>query len=286
MKYGRNHLYVQIIMVLLLIISTGSFFILIPELNFGLAILFIAVILLGLLSLLIAYLGVKRNEEKIKNLPEPYKKSFINAQEAIYLSQMPRAMKKENLDMVLEIFEHAALAGRNVKEVTGDFSVFIENFTKSSKHKMSVTYWFFYCTSFFLGYIIAMKLYEVIRLGSFTMDHFKSESIDVGILIVYALISYVFMPWLLIAMRKSAKAEWSNLKKLWLVLPFSVPFGLFAGLILMPKGAVSEWMNQSVKWLDAIENFSMIVVAFMVSVYFMNFMKRRLARKQFENDSF
>jgi DNA-binding ferritin-like protein (Dps family) len=256
---------------------------LIPDINIGIVTLFVFIILLGVISTLVAYIGLKRNESKLENLSQPYKERYMVIQESVYLASISKTMKKEILEMVLEIFEHANLNERDVNEVIGDTDTFINNFISKKQRHLTPMFWLTYGSTFFLGYIIFMKLYKVIRLGTLSYDAFLTESLDVGIVISYALISYVFMPWLLMTMRKVNRNRDSVFSSLKLVLPFIVPVFLFGILILTPDGKFRNFLDQPLIIFNHLEGLLLLFIAFLISLMGYKFETRKMTRKNLEN---
>lgn len=283
MKFGKIHFYIQIILTVILCSSSLLFIWLIPDVNIGIVTLFVFIILLGVISTLVAYLGLKRNESKLENLSQPYKERYMVIQESVYLASISKTMKKEILEMVLEILEHANLNGRDVNEVIGDTDTFINNFISKKQRHLTPMFWLTYGSTFFLGYIIFMKLYKVIRLGTFSYDAFLTESLDVGIVISYALISYVFMPWLLMTMRKTNRNRESIFSSLKLVLPFIVPVFLFAILILTPDGKFRNFLDQPLIIFNHLEGLLLLFIAFLLSLIGYKLETRKMTRKNLEN---
>lgn len=227
---GKYKLYMSVGLSVLIIILTLVLLAISKEAAV-ISILLSMVILLAIMAVFINYLALKKLRRAVDNLPDSYQEVYVDAQEVIALSSISTQEKKELKEMVLEIFEHAALDQRDVNDVIGnDLKGFLDPFIRTAGGQTSFLYLFAYGGFLFMAYLIAMKLYKVIRPG-FAMENFKTETLDLGITMTYFLIAFIFFPWLILTLKKAANEQWTGLKRLRTLMPFIIPIGLMFFLI-------------------------------------------------------
>lgn len=223
----------------MLIIQAVVFMIFKPEMAVGVLMLFGLIVLLGLVAVVMSYKSLKDTQSRVKDLSSKFKEAYIDANELVGMSTMPKADKKETMLMILEIFESADNDQRTVDDVTkGDFEAFMQGgFVVATGGKMSMTYIFAYSTMMYIAYILFMKLYKVVRPGGDFLYNIESEILDFGIIAVYGIIAFVFLPWVLWVMNKATRERWSGFKKVWVVVPFALPIILMMAMILITDSA-------------------------------------------------
>lgn len=281
MKTGRVKLYMIAGLTVLLLVATLLFMALYPaELNTGLWLMFSLVILLAIMASVFMFIGLKRIKVRVSNLPKPYAKAYIDAQEQIALSSMTRLMKHETQEMVLEIFEHAVLDGRKLKDVIkGDLKGFVQGFITEAGGEPNMLYWFSYSSLLFVGYLLFMKLYKVIRVGYFNTDLFKTETLDVGITLSYGLIACLFFPWLMIVMRKAASEQWEGSKRIMTLLPFSVPFLIFGALIGIKDEVIRGFLDAPFVIFGTLYHFVTGIAVLVILIFLMKYAQRMQLRE-------
>ncbi|MCK8060174.1 MULTISPECIES: DUF1048 domain-containing protein [unclassified Fusibacter] len=276
MRTGRYKLFMTVGLAVLLIAQAVVFIAIGPEMTSGLWFLMSVVIMLAILAVGIAFVTIKKIERRIDSLPDGFSNAFMDANELIGLSSMTRTMKQETTAMILEIFEHAALQNRTVEEVTGgDLESFMEDFITAAGGDPIPLYWFSYSSLLFVGYLLMIKIYKVVRVGNFSMDHFKTETLDVGITLTYALIAYLFFPWLMIVMKKAAREQWQGLKRLYILFPFIVPIGLLSLLIGVNNEPLRSFLDQPLDVFGSPYGFVMGILVFMACILLMNYSRRK-----------
>jgi len=193
--------------------------------------MFSIIIILALGAVAANYYGLNQLNKRIEALPEDFKLAFIDAKESIGLSAMSRDMKKSAESAILEILEHAALDKRDLDNVIRpDFETFMNGFIKEGKGQYTFKYLFSTSIVMFISYMYLMKLYKVLKV-SLTLDSFSMETLDVGIVFSYAIIAFIFLPWMMIAMKAGAMKQWKGPKRILIALPFILPVALLVLLI-------------------------------------------------------
>lgn len=278
LKYGKYRLFMSIGVSILLIVLAVLIITLGPQMNSGLWGLYSIIILLSIGASIVIYTKIRRTERRISSLPSEYVKVYVDAQELIGLSSMNRIMKKEIAAMILEIFEHASQENRDVDEVIdGNLDEYMEEFLNASGGEPTALYWFSYSSLLFTGYLLFIKLYKVIRLGGFNLNGFETETLDLGITITYAIISFVFFPLLMIILKKVAKEQWTGIKSMMALLPFIIPVGL---LVLLMNGneTFREFVDQPFPIFNSIYTFILGIVVFIGFGFLMKYAQKKQLR--------
>lgn len=279
-KVGQYKLFMSIGLALLVIIL-GYVFSVITH-GKGLWILFSVIVLLAMIAVAVNFMSIKLLKGKLNNLPDPYKKVYMDAQEAVGLSSMSKLQKKEVNEMILEIFEHASLDQRDINDVIDhNLEAYVNQFINIAGGKPSFLYMFSYSSFLFVIYLIFIKLYKVIRPG-FDLDNFKTETLDFGITATYALIAFIFFPWLMMIMKKASIERWNNKKRLLILLPFIIPFGLMALLILVRIPEVVDILDMAVPMFSSIYSFFIGVLAAVGFFILMKYAQRKQMKKSIE----
>lgn len=278
MKYGKYRLFMSIGLTILLILSAVLIITLGPQMNSGLWYLYSLIVLLSIGASIFIFTKVKRTEKRINRLPAEYVKMYMDAQELIGLSSMNQTMKKETSAMILEIFEHASQENRNVYEVIGgNLDEYMKEFLKASGGEPTVLYWFSYSSLLFTGYLLFIKLYKVIRVGGFNLSSFETETLDLGVTITYAIISFVFFPLLMITLKKAAKEQWNGLKSILTLVPFIIPVGLLA-LLMNGNETFHEFVDQPFPIFSNIYTFILGIVVFIGFGFLMKYAQKKQLR--------
>ncbi len=231
---GKNKLFLSIGTTLLIIVALLVIFAATPAARPVLLTLSGAVVLMALLSVVCAYEKYKRIKERVSRLPGDYQTTYLNIHELLGTYRMSEYDRQNILSMVLEIFEHANLDQRPVDDVVGgNLASFVDSFANETGKSQSPGYLFGYSTSLFLGFLLFIKAYKVIRTGSITPAVLNSETLDIGIVATYFIIAYVFVPWLILSIRKSTRQQWDGMQKLKLMIPMLIPVGLMMALIMI-----------------------------------------------------
>lgn len=279
MKFGKYRLFMSIGLLVLLILLAIVFIALGPKMNTGLWFFFSVTVLLAIGGSIFTYTMVKKTETRIKVLPSEYVKVYMDAQELIGLSSMSHTMKKETAAMILEIFEHAAQENRKVDEVIGgNLEEYMEEFLSASGGEPSPLYWISYSSLLFIGYLLFFKIYKVIRLGEFNLNSFETETLDFGITITYAIISFVFFPSLMIILKKAAREQWKGIKRIVILLPFLIPAGLFSLLLGNRNESLLQFIDQPIAVFSNIYTFSLGILVFIGFVFLMKYAQKKELR--------
>jgi DNA-binding ferritin-like protein (Dps family) len=276
MKAGRYKLYMSTGLAILLIIQAIVFIAIRPNMTSGLWFLFSVIILLALMVVGITVVMAKKIEHRVNKLPSSYVSVYMDAQELIGLSSMNRTMKSETSAMILEIFEHAALENRLIEDVIcNDLEEFMKEFITAAGGDPIPLYWFSYSSLLFIGYLLLMKVYKVVKIGNLSIEHFKTETLDVGIVLTYALIAYLFFPWLMIVMKKAAREQWLGIKRIYIMLPFIIPVGLMSLLIGVNTEPFRKFLDHPIIIFSSIYSFFIGILVFVGCIGLMKYSQKK-----------
>lgn len=281
---GKMKMFLTLGLTLILIVQVVMFLLLKPEASYALPFFYI-IVGLALLALLMNYLNLKKVEKRVKALPKDYKNFYVNANEVIAMSTMHRSQKKFTIDMILEILEHAHQDGRKLEDlVKNNPKGFIEGFVNASGGKLSYLYLLGYSTMIFVLYLFLLKGYNVFRNGDGRLADLATQPLDLGIVITYVLIAFVFFPWLLISLQKAAANQSTGLSRLKILLPLTLPIGLMAGLIVIRAPWLRTFLDQP---MPIMNNVWLILFWFVVGLggyALTRYVKRKQIRKSLMDD--
>ncbi len=231
---GNNKLVLSIGTVLLIVVALLVIFATTPDARPALSTLSGIIVLMAVLSVVFAYEKYKRVKERVSKLPKDFQMTYLDIYELLGTYTISKFDRQNILAMILEIFEHASLDQRTVDDVIGgNLASFVDSFANETGKSQSPGYLFVYSTSLFLGFLLLIKVYKVIRTGSITLAALNNETLDIGIVAAYFIISYVFFPWLTLSIRKSTRQQWQGAQKLRLLIPMFIPVGLMMALIII-----------------------------------------------------
>ena len=110
---------------------------------------------------------------------------------------------------------YAAFADRSVDEVTGnDMKNFIEGFIDAAGGRSSGLYYFLYGTMTMFLYMIILKVYLFLKAGGIDFSLAETRTMNLLIIIFFACVSFIVLPWLMILIRKAASEQWTGLKRM------------------------------------------------------------------------
>ncbi len=234
MNSGRMKVYLSSGLALVLLVQVVLFFLINDKFRLGVSIILSIMVALALLNVYFNYQSVRKSEEKVKSLSDEYRNFYLNADEAVKSSSMKKWDKKNTMDMILEILLHAYEDGRRLEDLIGsDSSAYINNFIQASGGRFTPLYMFGLSTTSFFLYLLLIKAYKVVRQGEVSLKSISIETLDVGIVVIYFIIAFMFMPWLLLVLQKASLEQWSGFKKLLIFLPLSIPILLILVLIIV-----------------------------------------------------
>ncbi|GMQ56347.1 hypothetical protein AN1V17_07400 [Vallitalea sediminicola] len=272
---SRNKIFITVGFTILLVIQMLIFLSVKGFESASLMVLFIAIILLAFIAIGISTIDLKQTKERVKNLPEEYKKVYLDANEIITMSTMTKGQKRDTMVMVLEIFEHAAIEKRDVYEVIGnDLRVYLDEFIEVSGGRTTPLHLIGYSTFSFVAYLVAMKLYLLSKNSEWSLEGLKANPLNLGIIVVYAVIAYVFMPLNLIIMQKAANEQWIGIKRGLILIPFVIPIGLIAAMMLIRDPHIKAIVDMDVPIFT-----SVISVFIGAVVLFISFLLMKIGRK-------
>lgn len=276
-KTGQYKLFMSICLSILVTLITVILLVITKEKE-TIAIVFSMVIILACLAIAVNYMSLVNLRNSVDMLPQDYKDTYVNAQEVIGLSSISNSKKKEINQMILEIFEHAAMDQRDINEViAGDLKGFLQPFISQTGHQLSMSYLLLYSAFLYVVYLLFMKLYKVIRPG-FLLENFKTETLDFGITASYFLIAFVFFPWMIMSQRKAASEQWQGLKKLLLAIPFIIPIGLMFILIAIRIPQFVAILDLNVPIFPSVYHFAVGICIASILFTLMLFVKKREPR--------
>ncbi|MDC0559107.1 DUF1048 domain-containing protein [Candidatus Izimaplasma bacterium] len=272
MVNGKNKMWLMISFVVLLLILLVVFLIVGGPLGSVMWIIFGIIIANAVVVILISYLYSKKTGERIKGLSKPYQDTYILATNLVNVGITKNMERKEILAMILEIFEHADIAGRSVDEVIGnDINGYIQNFIEESKHKFNLLFVMTYSMFLYVCFLLFFKSYKVFRPGDFTIDKFKTETLDVGIVLMYTVISFVFYPLLMYVINQIAKNNLQGYKKLVIVIPASIPILLVGVLMFIRNESFRNFLDQPFVIFPNLFTFILGIVLGVVILFLMKY---------------
>ncbi|MCH4886113.1 DUF1048 domain-containing protein [Acidaminobacter sp. JC074] len=274
-RTGKSRVVMTILLSVLLIVQMLVFMVNKKESNMAIFLMFGLIVLLALISVFMSIYKLKELKDRISSLPESYKAVYVDAQESIDLSNLSSGMKQDIKTAVLEIFEHASMDQRDVESVIdGDLNKFLEPFISAGGGNFSILYLMAYSLSLFVGYIILMKVYKMTKIG-FSLEAIESSTLDFGIVISYAIIAFVFFPWLMYLMRKASVERWSNVKRLWIICPVLLPIGILFVLIGVENDALRAFLDKELSLLDSPLKLLSAIVIFLLSLYLVKLSRKK-----------
>jgi hypothetical protein len=167
------------------------------------------------------------------------------------------------------------MENRSARDViSNNLDEFLQPFLEAAGSKEDFIYYALYGTWLYSLYLIFFKLYKVVRIG-LDIDNFVTEKMDVGITLSYALIAFVFFPWMMIVLKKSSQEQWTGIKKSLVILPAVVPLGLLGLLIFIDTPSMREFLDQPVPIFDSVFKFFIgLIVSVLLFVAMRLYIKR------------
>lgn len=277
MNYQRNNKFFILIGLTLFLLITAIVLIAINAETRGALIIFLPmIIIIVLVSVFISVLQMNKIKERIANLPENYKAVYLDANELLGAYGMLKGDKQEIMNMILEIFEHSSLEGRDVYEVVGkDISSFVEGFVAEAGKTYSLLGLFGYSTALFIGYLLLIKIYDVIRSGTISLQALQSKPFDLGVFVTYFIIAYVCVPWLILSIQRSTKYQWRGMKRIQIMIPVFIPISLFVGLILINAPGLIKIIELPVNLFTNIWSSGIGILLLIGSLFLTRLQKKR-----------
>ncbi len=231
---GKNKLYMSIALTALLIVMSIVVYIVKAEARPALTVLSPVMILMALIAVYISFSQVQRIKMRVQRLPPEYQSEYINAHELVGTYGTSWDDQDGIMTMILEIFEHANLEGREVHEVVGNsLPEFVERFITETGVNISLLWILSYSTFLFVGFLLLIKSYLVVRTGQISLVALESEEMELGLVISYFVIAYIIVPWILTNIKRATKYHWKGAQRIQLIVPLIIPVGLFTGLIVV-----------------------------------------------------
>lgn len=257
-----------------------AYIVLADQISMSVLALFMVTLLICVAAVLYIYTAVKKSHMRVILLPTEYQDSYMAVNEIIATSTMANKEKEEVMAMILEIFEEASLNGRPVIDVTNnDLKTFTEGFIQEGGGEMTLTYLLTSCGILYIIYLLFMKLYMVVRHDGFTLKSIEINTLDAGIVVLYGIIAFVFFPWMLIWVKKAAKDQWQGAKQGLLILPFLLPVGLVASMILIDNKVFINFLDSPMPLLNSVYKLAASVIL-LIGLYIL---KSNLRKNQGEN---
>lgn len=273
---GRYKFYALIALNIIFLFQLVLFLVFADKLELRIMILLLFILLLCIITTIAVWLGIKRNENKISALPTSYKNTFVDANEIIGLSTLSRQNKHIISDMVLEILEEAHIENRSIEDVISpDLETFIDGFINSMGGQTSFMYLFGYSTFVYTIYLFFMKAYLVFRHGPTSWNSFSEHTLDLGIVVMYGIIAFIFMPWMIVVMQSTAKKQLTGIKKFQVVLPFLLPLLLVTSMILIDADWFTKFMDTPFPILSTPLGIGIAILVSVGSFILMNYARKK-----------
>ncbi len=164
----------------------------------------IAIGIVAVFSVVVVYMGKVRKSKAESMLGKEYFLGYEQIKDAIYSSDLPKARMKEISDEVLDMLLSAQKAGRKPGDVIGDPRVFIKMVMESStKPSRLLTSGLINGVGTFILFILGITL--VLWMEEPDAGYFGT-AIDMSMVVLAALISFVVMPLTKVLIRRSMLA--------------------------------------------------------------------------------
>lgn len=227
-----------VLLVLYIIMTRGSF-------TLRMAWVLAAILILAVVAVFTQIKRGRLRQKQMVSLTEEYKTVLTNLYAMTEASTVSKRAKQDTREMLLEIFSLAAEQGRPVKDVVGeDMSAYLDQFLTEQGKNLNSIYVMSYTMMIFVFFLFAMKIYKVLKLGEFTSEALAAAPLDRGIVGMYAVVAFVFLPLLLWVKQKAARERWDGNKQMLVALPLIIPLGLV--ILLMSS---HKYPNLQI-WLD------------------------------------
>ncbi|MFH0766656.1 MAG: DUF1048 domain-containing protein [Bacillota bacterium] len=271
MLNGKNRFWLLISLLVFFVILLVIFF----ALNATSSLIFYIIFVIGISNVIAAIIFTiiynKKTKKRIQGLSKPYQEMYIQSQNIINSSLTNKKERKVNIEMILEIFEHACLANRDINDVVNnDIHKYIEGFILESKFKFNLYYMLTYCLFLYIVFLLSMKTYKLFRESSFSLDNFQSYPLDVGIVLTYTIISFVFFPLLLLIINGIAKKKLQGYKKIVIIIPTLIPIGLSIILIFVNNENFKSFLDQPI---NIFPNLFAYILGFLLAAALLVLMK-------------
>lgn len=261
---------------ILVVLTLAALVVAAPDARPVLLILAGVIVLTALLGVAVAFIKYKRVEGRVSKLPECFRAAYLGAHELLGTCELSGADRRGILTMILEIFEHAALDDRTVEDVTGgDLAAFVDRFASEAGRAHTLGYRISYASALFIAFLLFLKAYQVLRTGTVSLATLRSETLDAGIIVTYFIISYAFFPWLLSAIRKSAREQWSGARRLKILIPMAIPVGLMAALILIDDPAFRAVADRPIPIFTTLLSVALGVALLVGTILLTGFFRRK-----------
>lgn len=268
MSKSKNKFYSILFLAGVQVLLIVGYLIVADQLSLPIMTIFILSLLTCIGASLYIYTAIKKTNNRVCLLPKAYQDSFMAINEIINTSAMASKAKEDVITMILEIFEEASSDGRPVSDVTNnDLNTFTEGFLLEGGGEMTLGYLLTSCGILYIIYLLFMKLYVVIRHDGLNLESLEINTLDTGIVVLYGIIAFVFFPWMLIWVKKAAKDQWMGLKRGLIILPFLLPVGLVASMILIDNESFTNFLDSPLPLLNSV--FKLLVcIAILIGLYF------------------
>jgi len=222
----------------------------------------------------------KKRNSSIGLLEGDYLENYDICDEIVRLSNVQIRDKKAIMTMVLEIFAIAQEENKTIELVTGgNVETFINNFINEYGGKRSVFYNIYYGGMIYIMYLFFMKTYMFLKYNEFNLEGFMIAKLDLGIVVFYAIVAFVFFPLLMYAYKISAIKNYTGIKRGVILLPFIIPFGLVAYMILSHGSEYSQWRDIEVSVFGDAWSIMLGIILIIALPLLMKFEQKRNIRK-------
>lgn len=277
---GKNKLVILTVLGIIFLLQVILYLILSTNIRWTELTLLILILLIAVIGVIYSLKALRKTEKRVISLPQSYQEIYLRADEIIALSGMKRNQKKETMNYILEIFEDAYINNRDVNEVIGsNLEQFVQGFIEVSGGVETVPYLLSYSTFLYVIYLLFMKLYMVVKGSGPIEDILRNETLDLGIILMYAIISYIFFPLMYVMVRRSARKGWTGLKRGLVAIPLVIPILLVVIMMFVKKPQFRAFIDNPIHIFSSYFTVLLGILIVIISFILMKFLQNRAIKK-------
>lgn len=277
---GKNKLVILTVLGIIFLLQVILYLILSTNIRWTELTLLILILLIAVIGVIYSLKALRKTEKRVISLPQSYQEIYLRADEIIALSGMKRNQKKETMNYILEIFEDASINTRDVNEVIGsNLEQFVQGFIEVSGGVETVPYLLSYSTFLYVIYLLFMKLYMVVKGSGPIEDILRNETLDLGIILMYAIISYIFFPLMYVMVRRSARKGWTGLKRGLVAVPLVIPILLVVIMMFVKKPQFRAYIDNPIHIFSSYFTVLLGILIVIISFILMKFLQNRAIKK-------
>lgn len=277
---GKNKLVILTVLGIIFLLQVILYLILSTNIRWTELTLLILILLIAVIGVIYSLKALRKTEKRVISLPQSYQEIYLRADEIIALSGMKRNQKKETMNYILEIFEDASINTRDVNEVIGsNLEQFVQGFIEVSGGVETVPYLLSYSTFLYVIYLLFMKLYMVVKGSGPIEDILRNETLDLGIILMYAIISYIFFPLMYVMVRRSARKGWTGLKRGLVAVPLVIPILLVVIMMFVKNPQFRAFIDNPIHIFSSYFTVLLGILIVIISFILMKFLQNRAIKK-------